>query len=409
MLTSRPPAVLLGGDTNALAIARSLGAAGVTVYTIGTAPFVERSRCVTSVPLPPDSRPPEEVWAQWLLGPAAAHLSGAVVLATSDIGITAVAHNRAALLERYLLDVSDIDAQLAMLDKLTTYETARAAGVPTPLFWRVDSGTDLEKWRDELVYPLIIKPLLSHEYKAKFPGRSKFRLVHDWDELQHGYRDLDEAGLAVMLVEKIPGGDEMLCSYTTYIDATGSPTFDYTKRMLRRNPPNEGLGCYHVTDWIPEVKEVALQLLKHAGLRGPAAVEFVMDARDGKLKLIECNARFSAALPLTIASGFDLPLHVYLRILGERHELPRSYRPGKRLLYPSDDVRSFLALRRAGQLRPADWVRSLAHRQTFPVWSARDPLPALARAWQRGTGRVRQAVAARRSSRPRRVPSTAAG
>jgi D-aspartate ligase len=394
--TSRPPVVLLGGDTNALAMARSLGEFGVTVYGIGIAPFVEHSRHLTPVPVPGPGRP-EDLWAEVLLGPGSAAFHGAVVLATSDIGITMIAEHRAELLEHYLLDVSDPHAQMGMLDKLSTYENARAAGVPTPLFWRVDTGADLDRWREELVYPLIVKPLLSHEYKAKFPGLSKFRLVHDFAELQEGYRALDEAGLAVMLVEKIPGGDEMLCSYTTYVDATGSPTFDYTKRMIRRNPPNEGLGCYHVTDWNPEVREVALRLLKHVGLRGPAAVEFVRDVRDGQLKLIECNARFSAALPLTVASGIDLPRHVYLRILGEHHELPRGYKPGRRLLYPSDDVRSFLALRRAGVLTVGDWLRSLAHPQTFPVWSPRDPMPALARALQRGRSGAVRAVAARRA------------
>lgn len=396
MPTSRPPVILLGGDTNALAIARSLGAFGVAVYGVGVAPFVTRSRHLTPIPVVPDGRRPEDAWAELLLGQASAAFGGAVVLASSDIGITMIAAHRAELAEHYLLDVSDVEAQLGMLDKLSTYETARAAGVATPLFWRVDTAADLQRWRSELVYPLIVKPLLSHEYKAKFPGLSKFRLVHDYDELVDGYRALDEAGLAVMLVEKIPGGDEMLCSYTTYIDETGSPTFDYTKRMLRRNPPNEGLGCYHLTDWNPEVKEVALRLLKHCGLRGPAAVEFVRDVRDGKLKLIECNARFSAALPLTVASGIDLPRHVYLRVLGEPHELPSSYRPGKRLLYPSDDVRSYLALHRAGLLTPGGWLRSLAHRQTFPVWSARDPVPAFARAWLRGGTVARRALDARR-------------
>ncbi|SHK55634.1 Predicted ATP-dependent carboligase, ATP-grasp superfamily [Pseudonocardia thermophila] len=398
MPMTRPPAILLGGDTNALSIARSLGAAGVRVYTIGVAPFVERSKWVTPLPVPRqgrNGRRPEDIWAEWLLGPEAEHLAGSVVMATSDVGITAIAHHRPALLGRYRLDVSDVDAQLAMLDKLATYEAARAGGVPTPLFWRVDSAEDLQKWRDELVYPLIVKPLLSHEYKEKFPGVTKFRLVHDWEELQHGYRELADAGLAVMLVEKIPGGDELLCSYTTYIDETGTPTFDYTKRMVRRNPPNEGLGCYHVTDDVPEVKELSLQLIKHTGLRGLAVIEFVRDLRDGRLKLIECNARFSAALPLTVASGLDLPLHVYLRILGERHELPHTYPYGKRLLYPIDDFRSFLALRRAGKLTFGQWVRSLMHPQTFPVWSPRDPMPAFARGFQRARSGLRKFVTGR--------------
>lgn len=393
-LHPRPPVIVLGGDTNALAIARSLGPRGIRVYAIGVPGFVERSRYVTPIPMPVDPRRPEEIWAEFLLSPAARPYHGAVVLATSDIGITAIANNREKLAELYLLDTSDVTAQLGMLDKLSTYEMARAAGVPTPLFWRVDNAADLERWRPELVYPLIVKPLLSHEYKARFPGLSKFRTAQNWAELQDAYRDLDEAGLAVMLVEKIPGNDEMLCSYTTYVDESGVPTFDYTKRMIRRNPPSEGLGCYHATADIPEVTQVGQQLINGVGLRGPAAIEFIRDVRDGQLKLIECNARFSAALPLTVAAGLDLPLHVYLRILGEHHELPRDYRRDLRLLYPSDDLRSFLTLRRSGELTLGGWLRSLAHRQTFPVFSRRDPLPAVVRAVHR-FGKAAGQVAAR--------------
>ncbi|WP_232664319.1 carboxylate--amine ligase [Pseudonocardia sp. TRM90224] len=377
-----PPVVLLGGDTNALAIARSLGAFGVTVHGIGVAPYVERSRYLTPI-RPAGSGKPEDVWARFLLGPDAQRHRGSVLIATSDIGITMLCRYQAELAELYTFDKFDASAQLGMLDKLSTYEGARSAGVPTPLFWRVDSESDIETWRNELVYPLIVKPLLSHEYKARFPGVTKFRLVHDHTELLSAYRELAAAGLAVMLVEKIPGSDEQLCSYTTYVDSSGSPTFDYTKSMLRRNPPNEGLGCYHITDWNPEVREVGQRLIEHVGLRGVSVSEFIRDTRDGKLKLIECNARFSAAVPLTVAAGLDLPKHVYLRTIGEHHELPSDYTTGLRMLYLSDDVRSFLALRRRGELSLGGWIRSLAHRQTFPIFRFDDPAPAIARAAQR--------------------------
>ncbi len=48
-------------------------------------------------------------------------------------------------------------------------------------------------------------------------------MVADEAELRAHHAELTEAGLAVMLVEQIPGGDDLLCSYYTYLDESGSP------------------------------------------------------------------------------------------------------------------------------------------------------------------------------------------
>lgn len=378
--TPNPPVILLGGDTTALSIARSLGPAGIAVHGIGVTRWAASSRHISVIPVPVGDGIPEVAWAASLLGPATDHLRGAVVLGTSDVGLTVLARHRTELSERFRLDDSDVTAQMDMLDKLSTYERAREAGVPTPLFWRIDGPEDLARHREALVYPLIVKPLLSHEFKAKFPGQRKFVLVSDFAELTAAYAALAGAGLAVMLVEKIPGSDDQLCSYSTYIDPGGNPTYDYSKRVIRRFPPSEGLATYHITDRNDEVKEVALRLVKHAGLRGLACVEFIRDVRDGQLKLIECNARFSAANPLVQAAGLDLARHVYERVAGRQHEMPGEYRTGLRMIYPVDDFRSFLTLRSRGELTFGQWLRSIAHRQVFPVLRADDPLPVISRA-----------------------------
>ena len=125
-----------------------------------------------------------------------------------------------------------------------------------------------------------------------------------------------DAEIEVLLVELIPGLDDLLCSYYTYLDEAHQPLFHYTKRVIRRNPPGMGGGCYHVTDWIPELCDPSLRLIQEAGLRGLANVEFKRDPRDGQLKLIECNARFSASLCLSRRSGFDLARFVYNRVVG---------------------------------------------------------------------------------------------
>lgn len=389
MTDARPPVIVVGGSANALSIARALGRKGVQVHGLGVPAAVTASRFMHRIDTAGEAS--EATLAEALLGPTTDGLRGAVVLAGSDVGITVLARHRAALLDRFRLDVSDVDAQTAMLDKLTTYEHATAAGVPTPLYWKVDGPADIERNRDEFVYPLIVKPLLSHEYQAAFPGRTKFRVARGFDELVAEYRTLAQAGLGVLLTEQIPGPDDLLCSYYTYLDASGTATFDFTKRILRRHPPGMGLASYHITDWNPEVRDVALRLFKSVGLRGLANAEFKRDERDGLLKLIECNARFTAANGLVAAAGLDLAEHVYARVLGIPHELPSRYAVGRRLLSPVEDVRSFLALRRAKQLTTGRWLRSLAHPQVFPYLAWDDPAPALSRARQR----VRKAFADR--------------
>ncbi|GEL16913.1 ATP-grasp domain-containing protein [Pseudonocardia asaccharolytica] len=400
--TGRPPVILLGGDLNTLSAARSLGTLGAPVYAIGAAPVANRSRFVR--PIRPPSRPDTAAaWAACLRGPDTDHLRGAVVLAASDIGLSVLARHRAELSDRFRLDISDVAAQLAMLDKLSTYELAVEAGVPTPRFWRCDGPDDVERYRDELVFPLIVKPLLSHQYQAAFPGLSKFRLVHDVDALLAAHRELTRAGIGVLLVEQIPGPDDLLCSYYTYLDQSGTPTFDFTKRVPRRYPPGMGLGCYHVTDWNPEVREVALRLFTYVGLRGVANAEFKRDVRDGRLKLIECNARFTAANCLLTAAGIDLARYVYLRVLGENPILPTRYRTGLWLIHHMVDLRAFLVLRRRGELGTGAWLRSLLRPQTLAVLRWDDPLPAIVRSeiWA-AAGRAAAALRGTRPAPPQR-------
>lgn len=399
--SARPPVIVAGGAANALYIGRSLGALGVPVHGLGVHPAAAASRFVRPIHLPAGDGEAEQQWADWLLGPTAEALRGAVLVAGSDVGITVLAHHRRALLERFRLDISDVEAQLGLLDKLSTYHWATAADVPTPRYWRVAGPEDLERQRDEYVYPLIVKPLLSHQYQARLPAWGKFRVAADLDELREVHRDVTAAGLAVMLTERIPGPDTLLCSYNTYLDASGSPMFDFTKRTLRRYPPGMGLGSYHLSDWNPEVKELALRLFKHVGLVGMANAEFKRDTRDGRLKLIECNARFTDAAPLWGAAGFDMARHVYFRALGELSELPSTYRPGQRMVYPFNDLRAFRVLRARGELSLGQWLRDMAHRQVWPFFRLDDPGPALVRARARVAPFLRARTRSlRRGSRP---------
>lgn len=384
---------------SAISVARSLGRAGIRVYLLGEPESAERySRYVTYIPLP-GGRPAEQRWADFLLSARSDPLRGAVLLACSDAGIEVILRDRGRLAEKFRLDVSDPQAQECALNKLCTYQAAEEAGVPAPRFWWVKDFEEIQMRRDEFVYPLLLKPLYSHKFSAVY-GK-KFILVRDLGELLDAFADVRRHELEVVLLELIPGPDDRLCSYFTYTDETCTGLFDFTKRVIRRYPENQGLACYHITDWIPEVAELGSRLLTQMGLLGLGNVEFKRDERDGKLKVIEVNARFTAANPVIAASGYDLGLFVYNRIVG-RPQAPlkhKAYRGGVRLWYPENDAKAFLELRGKGRLTLRRWVASLLHPQVLPYFCWYDPAPSAV-----STARLARRVATRlaRSLNPER-------
>jgi predicted ATP-grasp superfamily ATP-dependent carboligase len=405
---------LLGGRDNALSVARSLGGAGVRVYALNW-PFrtVRFSRHCHWIPTPAHGGGPE-AWQSFLLGEASESLRGSVLLACEDAAIEILVRHEAALARKFLLDESDARLRSLFLDKLSTYEAAREAGVATPRYWRVDSSSDLQAIADDLVFPVLVKPRRQPEFVRQFPGR-KYLLAEDLDSLRARFGDVSSRAIDVVLTEFVPGGDDRLCSYYTYMVESGRPLCHFTKRIRRRYPAHMGEGCYHVTAWIPEVRDVALALFRHVGLRGLGNAEFKRDPRDGRLKLIEVNARFTGCDALLVASGVDFAAITYGRLTGRSPAAPTSFAVGKTQWRPVEDFLAFLELRRRGELGVRDWLRECLRPHVLPAFAWSDPLPSwaaivaqaarlLARPWRRWRGRTGAAATAvesvRRAVRP---------
>lgn len=376
-----PPVIIVGGNDNALSLVRGFGRRGIDVYVVNQPDSdVAKSRFAKVVQLP-DHDSFEDAAADWLCGPRSNGLQQSVLLGASDEALSIFAQHHDVLSRRFVMDLCSPVAQQQMLDKLETYILAREAGVPTPKFWQVTTPSNLSELRDELVYPIIVKPVLSHIFQQKF--RTKFIVADNFEQLCEAFSVAAAANIEVLLVEKIPGPDTQLCSYYTWLDEQSSPAFDFTKRIIRRYPTNMGLATYHITDHVEGVKEPAVTLFRHVGLQGLANAEFKYDSRDGVLKLIECNARFTAANGLVARAGIDLGAFVYNRLAGLPLPPVNAFRDGLTLWDPMRDFKAFSELRRSGNLTFSGWLRSVARRHCFPGFELTDPRPGLSRLMRR--------------------------
>ncbi|MCR9117229.1 MAG: hypothetical protein NXI22_09830 [bacterium] len=376
-----PPVIILGGEANALSIARGLARNGVKSYAINrTDASIRYSRFCQWIDLPNSNS--KASWSDFLLGARSEYLRNAILFPASDDALQVVIEHHEELADKFQLSPINPEAQETMLNKLATYLAAKRAGVPTPKFWLVDSLHDVERIQDELVFPLLLKPLVSHTFTQKHGV--KFIVADDYQTLLKIWEELGEQSCEMMLVEKIPGPDSQLCSYYTFVDMNGDHLFQFTKRIIRRFPPEMGIACAHRTDSIPELYKPAEDLFREVGILGLANVEFKLDPRDGVLKLIECNARFTAANTLLDRCGFDLANFAYQKIV---HDKTLSFNAEHREMYlwsPVDDFRAFLVLWRRGEIGFFDWLSGVCRTNfVFPIFQWSDPLPAVVRMYQR--------------------------
>jgi predicted ATP-grasp superfamily ATP-dependent carboligase len=383
----RPPAILLGGGPIALTVARSLAGIGVAVTALGYRHDpVRYSRACRSFTDLGAGDGVQDRWFEWLRTEA---MEGAIVLPCNDDALELLARRREEIVGTgYRPLPAKPDVILAMLDKHATYELADRVGVPTPRTVLVRAG-DGNAGLDGIPFPCALKPRRSHDFMHHFPGTTrKVLLAHDEAQLAAHMRTATELGLDMLVTEIVPGPEDAYHSFYGHLDDEGRALVHLTKRKLRQFPPGFGLATYHQVTQEPEVAEMGLRFLRGVGMRGLGVVEFKRDPRDGVLKLIECNHRFTLGTEIVRRAGVDLGLVAYLDAVGTPPEPITSYRPGVREWSPLNDTRACLALRAAGELSAAQWVRSVLHRQHFQLWSWRDPYPSVRRAARRVRGAI---------------------
>lgn len=303
-----------------------------------------------------------------------------MILPCDDEPLELIAEHRPRLVELgYQPIATDDDVVRAMLDKERTYEIADELGVERPRSRAVRGASEAETAADEIGYPCALKPLSSHLWARHFPLTTKALIAGNRGELRQALTRIEGIDVDLMVTELIPGGDDQYWSYFSYLDDQGQALFDATKHKLRQYPPGYGQSTYNVLEWNAAVAVVGKRFLQGAGVRGPAYVEFKLDPRDRRFKLIECNHRFVGPNELLLRGGVDLPLLTYNRLIGLPDPPLGPIQWGIGIWSPFADTRAFLAARRQGDLTFWGWLRTLPRRVHGPILSWRDPIPTLAR------------------------------
>jgi D-aspartate ligase len=261
------PVVLLGGRENCLAVTRNLGRLGIPVYVSGRKGcYALYSRhCRRAFPVE-RGEVADRKWHTLLISCPPPEVQGAIVFALCDESLEFLAAHHDALVQRYNLPAFSLDLSMAMLDKRETLIRARAAGVPTPNFWVVDTLDDLAAIRNDIQTPVMVKPMNSRAFVDEF-GCKLFIVDGSFEEVVEKVELCHAHGIKVMLMEMIPGPDSLLSSFNTCRTASGEMLYEYTKSVIRRWPVNRGGATFHQSIWLPETASMGRKLFDGIGYR----------------------------------------------------------------------------------------------------------------------------------------------
>lgn len=368
-----PGAVILGGSFASLEAARNLEKHGVKVCVLGTATSVARfSRSVGRFIKWPRELKDDELLDFLVAMTDKCRVRGWVLFPSTDEHLRILAQHRSLLSEHFVLTTPPWETVRFLYDKRLTYTLAQKAGVPMPRSCVPENAGQLAVL--DVDFPVVLKPAITTHF-MKITNRKAYR-ADDRQELQKFYEAMVRVipPSEVIVQEFLPEPSRNLFSYAGYY-RQGELIIGLSVKRTRQFPRDFGRSSsfVEVVD-IPELKELANQLLRAINYTGLAEVEFMRNERRACFELLEVNARLWAWQGLAAAAGLDIPYVAFADALGRNAPIG-AIREGAKWVRLLTDVRAAAQEIFSGTLSIRQYLASLRGTTAFAVFSPSDPMP----------------------------------
>lgn len=307
------PAAIVGSHTTGLGVIRALGTQGIPiiVYYYDKNDMGHVSKYVRSKFFVPHPEHYEDQFINKIIS-LAVDGERPILVPTDDSTLKSISKNKDVLDEYYRVACSGWEITQKVINKKYTYELAERERIALPNTHVLARRADLEECGQRIGFPCIVKPCQSHLYTEKF--RKKMVKVHDQRQLQKIFTAANDAGIEIMLQEYIPGDDSTNVNYNSYY-VNGEPVAEFTAQKVRMHPRNFGVPCVVKSRAVDEIIKPGRTLLQTLGYQGYSCVEFKLDHRDNRYKLMEVNGRHNRSTLLAVTCGINFPLIEYKHLI----------------------------------------------------------------------------------------------
>jgi predicted ATP-grasp superfamily ATP-dependent carboligase len=317
-----------GDERAALAVVRSLGAAGHSVHVAGPRrrTLAAVSRLAVASFATPDPLASPDAYVEAVARYVAEH-GISMVLPIGEPALLAVLAAR----ERFgdaVIPFPSIDVFRAVNDKLALGTVAAGVGIACPPQWVLsDSGAAADFDLSAVPFPVVLKPSRSVGEAEGVRSKQRVRHARDASEFRAHIATLPAAAYPLLVQQRIvgPGQGVFLLRWN------GATVAAFAHRRLLEKPPSGGVSVYAESIPLePHLLAQSERLLAAFEWQGVAMIEYKLDAATGTPYLMEVNGRFWGSLQLAIDAGVDFPRLLVDYALGAPVSAPPSYRVGQR-------------------------------------------------------------------------------
>jgi D-aspartate ligase len=371
-------AVVIGGDYQGLAIVRSLGRRGIRTCVVDDERSIARFSRFTTRYEHVGALRDERATVETLLDVGRRlGLEGWVLYPTREELVAALSRGRGELSSIFRVPTPPWDVVRWAWDKRQTYELSERLAIPTAQTWWPGDRAELASVLDKASWPVVLEPAIK-EHFLYATGDKAWRV----DTAAELMARFDEAAAItgpqeVMVQELVPGDGRHRFAFCALFK-DGQALASLVARRTRQHPPDFGrASTFAETVDLPEVEELGTRFLREIGYYGLAEVEFMLDPRDGRFKLLDVNPRTWGYHSIGPRAGVDFPWLLFADQIGLPVELTRGEVGIGWVRLLTDIPTAFDEFRR-GTLTPRAYVRSLRRANVEAVFMRDDLLPAFA-------------------------------
>ncbi len=273
-----------------------------------------------------------------------------VLLPAHDKYVEFIDNYYAELSKYFLISQAPGKLNSKLVDKNELYILACENGVKLPLTVNINESDFTEKI-EKIGFPCIIKPVDTVVFTKEF--RQKVFYCNDSTELQTAIDRCRAAKIDVLVQEIIPGFDDHMLTYDSFINRDGVTTHYMTAQKLRQWPINFGASVFTMQKYNQKVIDIGKPFLEKIGYRGFSEIEFKKHEKTGEIYLIEVNVRTTNFDNLINKVGIDMPYLAYKDLtcgLSDDDRLYVNYDTKYAFIYGKEDFAALLAYSKSGQM-----------------------------------------------------------
>ena len=385
-----------------LAAVRTLGRLGIPVYAITEdrlTPMAVSRYCTGRFVWHATGREEPSVLAGQLRAIGQRLGRPAVVVPMDDESAVLLAEHTAELWEYFLFPHIDPKLPRTLASKQKLYDLCRRYDIPAPVTASPATGAELVAFAQQATFPVVVK-VAEPWVRRRFPVVAHSSVMESAQELISIAPPAD-APPNVIVQEYIPREHAEDWFVHLYCDAGSNSLLTFTGVKVRSWPPHAGATASAYSAPNPELAGLAERLCKEIGFRGIADLDWRLDKRDGRYKLVDFNPRVGNQFRIfETAAGADVVRALHLDMTG-RPVTPEPQVDHRRIVVEHIDLPARLSYRGGSGYPSAPPVPRPT--STELAWLAPDdPLPFLAM-WPRLGRPLLEALTQFRAQRSRRT------